>query len=145
MLKIARRKLDTFLRMPLADRLLLFEAIVLLGLARLAIVSLPFRLIARSLQRLGPVSGYNEKLLPRVRRAVIVAARHVPWNAVCLPQAIAAMVMLARRGCGSTVHLGAGKTAEGALTGHAWLVCGDTIVVGAEATSTVTPLAQFGG
>ena len=65
-------------------------------------------------------------------------------NAKCLPQAMAAKAMLARRGCGSSFHLGAGFDARGKLIAHAWLVSGGTIVVGAAGIAGVTPLARLG-
>jgi hypothetical protein len=86
----------------------------------------------------------DEILLLSVRKAVTTAARNVPWNAVCLPQAMAAKAMLARRGCGSSFHLGADFDAQGKLIAHAWLVAGGTIVVGAAGIAGVTPLARFG-
>lgn len=75
--------------------------------------------------------------------AVTVAARHVPWNAVCLPQAIAAKAMLARRGQASVVHFGAARSG-GELTAHAWLTAGDEIVVGEAGIADVAPLARLG-
>jgi hypothetical protein len=138
------RKLGTFLAMGAADRWLACEAIAMLGLARLTIILLPFRFIASWLSR-APDSGVcDEILLLSVRKAVTTAARNVPWNAVCLPQAMAAKAMLARRGCGSSFHLGADFDAQGKLIAHAWLVAGGTIVVGAAGIAGVTPLARFG-
>jgi hypothetical protein len=52
--------------------------------------------------------------------------------------------MLARRGCGSSFHLGADLDAKGKLTAHAWLVAGGTVVVGVAGIRCVTPLARFG-
>ena len=72
-----------------------------------------------------------------------VAARNVPWNAVCLPQAMAAKAMLARRGQGSSLHLGTAMAEDG-LAAHAWLVAGDEIVVGEDGLPDMTPLARFG-
>jgi hypothetical protein len=94
------RKLGTFARMSQKDRLLICEAIVLLGLARFIVVAMPFRMIAPWLSTTPVPQSDDEFLLKRIRRAVTTAARNVPWNAVCLPQALAAKAMLARRGCG---------------------------------------------
>jgi len=80
----------------------------------------------------------------RVRRAVTMAAANVPWNSVCLPQAMAAKALLARRGHGSACVLGAGTDASGTLVSHAWLVSGGRIVVGAAGARGLTPLARFG-
>jgi hypothetical protein len=139
-----RRKFKTLLGMSWADRWLVCEAIVMLGIARFIVIVFPFRLIAPWLARARHIRSLDETLLLRVRRAVMTAARNVPWNAVCLPQAIAAKAMLARRGCGSSFHLGADLNAQGKLTAHAWLVAGGTVIVGAAGVRSVTPLARFG-
>jgi hypothetical protein len=139
-----RRKARTFVGLSAADRLLVGEAVVALGLARLVVIALPFRLTARWLDRTPGAIGCDEKLLLRVRMAVTAAARNVPWNAVCLPQAMAAKAMLARRGCGSRFHLGAGFDTHGELIAHAWLTAGGTVVVGSAGIASVTPIAQFG-
>ncbi len=139
-----RRKIGTFLGMSGADRLLICEAILLLALARLIVLTVPFRFMAPWLSRAPETSACDEALLLRVRIAVTAAARNVPWNAVCLPQAIAAKAMLARRGCGSSFHLGAGFGAPDKLIAHAWLVAGGRIVVGAAGIRDVTSIARFG-
>jgi Transglutaminase-like superfamily len=139
-----RRKLAVFRDLHSSDRILIAEAALLLGFARLLVLTMPFRLLARWLER-APARGVGDAmLLGRVRRAVTTAARNVPWNAVCLPQAMAAKAMLARRGCGSSLRIGAGFDAQGKLIAHAWLVVGATVVVGAAGTSGVTPLTSFG-
>ena len=140
-----RRKFDTFFfGMGGADRLLVCEAILALTVARLIVMTVPFRVIEPWLSRAPATGVCDEVLLLSVRKAVTTAARNVPWNAVCMPQAIAAKAMLARRGCGSSFHLGADLDAGGKLVAHAWLVVGDTIVVGSAGIAGVTPLARFG-
>ena len=139
-----RRKLGTFLRMRGADRWLVCEAMLMLALARLIVITVPFRVLAPWLSRAPETGRCDAALFLRVRQAVTTAARNVPWNAVCLPQAMAAKAMLARRGWGSAFHLGANFDAQGKLIAHAWLVAGGTIVVGAAGIGGVTPLARFG-
>jgi len=136
------RKLRTFLHGT--DRLLILEAMAMLGLARLIVVTSPFRFIVPWLSRSPGARAGNDAMVARVRKAVTIAARNVPWNAVCLPQAMAAKAMLARRGCGSAFHLGANFNAQGKLIAHAWLVAGGAVVVGAAGVDDVTPLARFG-
>ncbi len=138
-----RRKLGTFLEMTFRQRLLVLEAALFLGLSRLLLLALPFRRLAPWLQRVPDSGACDTATVMAVRRAVTVAARNVPWNAVCLPQAMAAKAMLARRGQGSALHLGAAM-AGGALNAHAWLVAGDEIVVGEAGVADMTPLARFG-
>lgn len=139
-----RRKLASFFRLSAADRLLACEAIVFLGMARVAVLILPFRFVAKWLERAPDSGTCDVMLVRRIGKAVTVAARNVPWNAVCLPQAIAAKAMLARRGHGSAFHLGAAIEPGGKLGAHAWLACGDVIVIGASGMAGVAPLARFG-
>jgi Transglutaminase-like superfamily len=137
-------KFRTFVGMSGADRLMVCEAMLALVLARLIVVAVPFPRTAQWLARAPETGSSDPALLLRVRQAVTVAARNVPWNAVCLPQAMAAKAMLARRGCGSSFHLGVGFDAQGKFVAHAWLVAGGTIVVGAAGIAGVTPLARYG-
>jgi hypothetical protein len=139
-----RRKLGTFFGMRGADRLLVCEAILTLALARLIVLTVPFHFMAPWLSRAPGTNSCDEVLVLRVGKAVTTAARNVPWNAVCLPQAMAAKAMLAWRGCGSSFYLSAYFDAQSKLNAHAWLVAGGTIVVGADGIAGMTPLARFG-
>jgi hypothetical protein len=121
-----RTKLAAVRALSGAERRLVAEAALLLGVSRVLLLILPFRRIARLLSR--PPAGAPapvDPLLGRsVRHAVTIAARNVPFRAVCLPQAMAAKFMLARSGQPSTL--------QGAT------------VVGAAGIDDVTPIARFG-
>jgi hypothetical protein len=139
-----RRKLGRFLALTMRQRLLLLEAALCLGFARLLLLTVPFGRLAPWLQRAPDAARLEPATVQAVRQAVTIAARNVPWNAVCLPQAMAAKAMLARRGHGSALHLGAGRAAAGGFMAHAWLVAGGEIVVGEAGTADMAPLARFG-
>jgi hypothetical protein len=62
--------------------------------------------------------------------AVAVVARHVPWRADCLIQAMAANRWLRRYGISPEFFVGVDKEAGGALLAHAWLTCGDNLLTG---------------
>ncbi len=136
-------RLRRLIAMPHRQRLLLLEAALFLGFARLVLLTLPFGRLAPWLQRSPDRGACDIATVLAVGEAVTVAARNVPWNAVCLPQAMAAKAMLARRGQGSALHLGAAKASD-RLTAHAWLVAGGEIVVGEAGIEGVAPLARFG-
>ena len=138
------RKLGLLPGMSGAQRLLLVEAALFLALARLAILVIPFRRIVPWLESSPDSGDHNAVVIAPVRQAVEIASRNVPWNAVCLPQAMACKVMLARRGQGSALHIGAAMGDGGGLTAHAWLVAGGEIVIGENDSSKMTPLARFG-
>src|SRR5882762_4607060 len=72
------RKLRIFHRIDGADRLLILEAIAMLGLARLLVVTTPFRLIAPWLER-APESDFGDNALVAVPRFI--------WARISTPRA----------------------------------------------------------
>lgn len=124
------------LRRPVGDWLAAAEAIARLGLARLAIVRLPSDRLRKSFGRpeheAAPTSLDPDEaaLVKQVRWAVLGISRLTPWTSDCLPQALAAKHMLARRGLESTLYVGAAFAGRDALHAHAWLRCGDVAVTG---------------
>jgi hypothetical protein len=138
------RKLKTFFGKSGAEQALICEAVVMLGLSRIVVLTVPFRVLTKWLSRAPDAPASDQALIVRVRQAVTTAARNVPWNAVCLPQAIAAKAMLARRGQGSAFHFGASLDPNGKLIAHAWLECDGQIVTGAAGISGMSHLARFG-
>ncbi|HLG46864.1 MAG TPA: lasso peptide biosynthesis B2 protein [Reyranella sp.] len=137
------RKVGRFLQMSQGQRLMLVEAALFLGASRLLLLTAPFGRIAPWLQRSADSGSHDARMVLAVGQAITIASRNVPWNAVCLPQAMAAKAMLARRGQGSALHLGAARARSG-LTAHAWLEAGGEIVVGKAGIADVIPLARFG-
>src|SRR5262245_50464479 len=96
--------------LPWHDRMLVLEAVLWLGVASLAIAILPFRQVGRlagiSIRRQLP----SQTCLTEVRRirwAVLLTARRVPWHAMCFEQGLAAQFMLRRRGIPSVLYYGA--------------------------------------
>jgi hypothetical protein len=70
--------------------------------------------------------------------AVRVATRCVP-DASCLPQALAAQVLLTWYGYASRLHIGV--VLEGRFEAHAWVECNGSIVVGgANESARYTPI-----
>lgn len=138
-----RRKLATLRRLSWSDRAMMAEAVIALAIARLVIIFIPFRGYAAWLRKAPAGPPPSDVLVRRVRRAVEGGARNVPWNAVCLPQAMAAKALLARRGHPSSLHLGL-RQKDSKLDAHAWLEAGGTIVVGARGMQEMTPIARFG-
>ena len=105
-------------------RALVLEAMAMLGLARAWLILSPFRNVARTLGSPTPTDAPQLQLEsgPRlaaardIRWAIALAASRVPFRAVCLQQAVAAKLMLRRRGIPATVRFGlAPGTAPGAL------------------------------
>jgi hypothetical protein len=133
------------LQLDEGQRWLLLEAAAWLGLAQLALRVVPFRRIARWLEQRqrGDPRAAGAVPVERVRRAVRVASRRVPWPSRCLAQALAARAMLQRRGIRTTLVLGVAKGVEGDFEAHAWLRCGEHVVTGGDGIERFTVLATF--
>lgn len=127
--------------------LLLLEAAVSLGLARLAVQFFSFPQLARFVSqplRRAELSG-RERRLARwlVNRAIFRAWRGLPLENTCIHRALAAHWMLRRRGVSTTLFYGAATQPGAGLTGHIWLQDGVEMVVGSEAARGLPQLAHY--
>lgn len=151
MFSTLRGKLRPFVQRPWADRRLLTEAYFWLGVARLALLTLPFRWIApflgtTKLETIEDTLAHDEKSwLNRVSWAVRTASRYTPWTSNCLPQAIAAKRLLQQRHIRSTLYLGLRHSQEspGEMEAHAWLRSGKFVIVGGRGEQRFTVVATF--
>ena len=127
------RRIRTFFRLPGSARMYLFRATALVGGVRIALWLLPFSWILRALQaRSGSVHRDQAgRSASEVAWAVSKAARVVP-GATCLPQAIAAQLLLMRAGLESRLIVGVSRTAG--FRAHAWVETGGTILIGQTST-----------
>jgi len=154
-LRSFRHRLRRFAGLTGGRRALLVEAVFWLALARLAVRSLPFRLLSRHLgaftapdegltlaNPVDPPAGHV-RLAGEIGWAVTRAARHVPFDAVCLPQAMAAQQMLRRRGVRSTLYFGVSKGSIGAVESHAWLRAAGVEVTGYPIPDGFSPIACY--
>jgi Transglutaminase-like superfamily len=122
------------------------EAIIWLAIARVAIAVLPFRHVGLLATRPVRRKVFGEMRLSKVRRirwAIIVAARRVPWRALCFQQGLAAQLMLRRRGVPSVLYYGAAQWEGTGLSAHVWVRAGDIDVVGGEIADRFAVLATF--
>jgi len=113
-----------------ADWRLRFEAIAVLALVRLGLWILPFKTVGRLTAGTTAWLGSNPAgTAQRVSRAIPSSARLVP-GASCLTQALAAEVLMRRRGHPCSLRLGVARNAAGDLRAHAWLESNGVSVVG---------------
>ena len=134
---------------------LLIEAAVWLLVARIALLVAPFPWLARRLGAFVPptdarvalsrqdASPQHARLAEEIGWATTRAARHVPFKAVCLPQAMTARIMLRRRGVASVLHFGAAKGREKPIDAHAWLDAAGVEVTGYPVAGQFAEIACF--
>lgn len=144
------RKLATFRRLPVWVRLGLLPTWLLLALARLLVLCLPFQRIAA---RLGNHAGPTVwvPLLPSHRQTQVrqlgtmiqLAARYAPWQANCFAQAIVARLWLGWLRVPGAIYFGVSRMPTGALHAHAWVCCGPVAVTGGHSFAQFTVVATF--
>ncbi len=153
--RLIRRLLLRFRHIDNRRRVLLPEAVACLLTARLALIFIPFPVLARRLGNFVPPSdprarevrntpsqGHTQ-IAEEIGWAVTRAARYVPFKAVCLPQAMAAQAMLKRRGIKSVMHFGAAKGTDKPLDAHAWLDAAGVEVTGYPVAEGFAEIACF--
>jgi len=154
-LRLIRRLLLRFGQIDNSRRALLPEAVTYLLVTRLALIFVPFPRLACWLGSFVPptdpraASAGTEpdseaaRLAQEISWAVTRAARYVPFKAVCLPQAMAARVMLKRRGVKSVMHFGAAKGTLKPHDAHAWLNAAGVEVTGYPVAENFAEIACF--
>ena len=123
------------------------EAAWLLVAAKIALRLVPFARLAplferptRVPQRVGEA---RTQTIGAVRNAINRAARRLPGEYVCFPRGIAAQAMLRRRGVATTLIYGAATLPGQGLTGHVWVMDGETGVIGHTTASDYRELARY--
>jgi hypothetical protein len=150
-----RRRFVRFTQVGNRRRALLVEAVTWLLLARLSLIFISFQKLARhlgtfvapadarALRASAENSRDHARLAGEIGWAVTRAARHVPFKAVCLPQAMAARIMLKRRGVDSVLHFGARIGQDKPIDAHAWLDAAGVEVTGYPVANTFAEIACF--
>jgi len=140
--------LKRFVKESRGRRSRLWEALVALAIARVAMAVLPFRRIAAWLGTPGAESSAtasDEDILTakEIAWAISVLGKRVPWDGRCLARALAANGMLRRRGLEATVIFGARQNASSSFDAHAWLRLGPFIVTGEPEHESFNRLTTF--
>lgn len=138
-------RLRKFLRLSAAEKRLLLKAALLLGTIKLCLKLLPFQTLHRLVNNLSKPSRRLAKgirsSVEKVGWAVELAGRHVPGT--CLTRAMAAQIMLARRGYPVLLHIGVAREAEEQFLAHAWLECEGRVIVGEYELERYIPLVAL--
>ncbi|MES2056360.1 MAG: lasso peptide biosynthesis B2 protein [Pseudomonadota bacterium] len=136
-------------------RALVIEAAISMFIARISLLLFPFARIARRLGAFVPptdprVAAHAEGATDRQIRlardigwAVRASAPFMPFRSVCLQQAMAAQMMLRRRGIPTVMHFGAGRGDEKPIDAHAWLDAAGVKVTGYPVAPNLAEIGCF--
>lgn len=144
-------QMTRFFAMNSADRRTLCAAVAWLIVIRVGLLVIPFRALRALVLRLSRApSNSRRNLSPgqnkwvcisRGIRAIETGGRHLPGCRNCLCQALAAKILLARRGCPTGLRIGVAHSRSGNFEAHAWLVAQDQVLIGGRVNlADYTPL-----
>lgn len=129
--------LEALARSRWSSKVLAFEAVVMLALARIDSARSAAHytaILGKAGREAASPTEQDERTARRIGHIVLRVSRYMPFRAVCLQQAIATRRMLRRRNVPATVFLGVtpdlekwGKSRD---TAHAWVVSGSSVVSG---------------
>ncbi|MBH8562237.1 lasso peptide biosynthesis B2 protein [Nostoc sp. CENA67] len=126
------KQLRKFFSLTASDRLLLVKAVFILAVIRVGLKLLPFqqlrRLLAKIAQPKAKLQAMDEASVKKVAWAVTVASPYL--RAICLPQALAVQVLLARRGYPTQLRIGFTRSKSGQMSAHAWVESQGEVVIG---------------
>jgi hypothetical protein len=135
--------LASFLRLRSSDQRLVVTAAGLMMAVRVGLWMLPFRTLLEATRTLGDrPRGRNARGGPPVERIVwaVSAADRVVPRSTCLVRALAAQILLARRGHASQLRLGVAGGSGRAFEAHAWLEEGGRVLIGGPVEGRYAPL-----
>lgn len=147
-LKRWARRISRLRQLSWSERRLLAEATIVLGAARFAVVTMPFRWISGLLggerKETGLIAGSAaDAVAAPIAKAVARVSGHTPWRSNCLAQALTAHFMLRRRRVPTTLYLGVASDADVRVHAHAWLRCGRHIVTGGHGHERFTVVVSY--
>jgi len=134
--------LDRWRRVPAARRSALRESLAAVILVRVCLHLLPWRMWQRvvgSPPRARVIANSVQPTAEDITWAVRRVSPAVP-GATCLTQALAAQLLLSRRGHPSQLRIGVTRAPNQRLRAHAWLERNGIIVIGAADVAAYAPL-----
>lgn len=147
--KITRRQIYYFKRIPFRVKLISIEAIFLMALSRFYILFIPFRSVASLMGK--PMHETVEEIDPdlltvarQITWLIEKMSKYTPWESKCLVKALTGQRMLKKRRIPCTLYLGMAKDNTNKLSAHAWLRCGNHILLGENGRIGFTTVAYFG-
>lgn len=141
------RRVVKYVKLPLKEKMALAEATFFLIMIKVMILLFPLRWYKNMLG----VQNKNRDFAPDlitmhvislVSRAIARSRKIIPWKNQCLTEAIAAKLLLRRRGVVSTLYLGVNRD-NNKMTAHAWLCCGKLFVTGKRGMEKFTVVSSF--
>ncbi|MFH1728805.1 MAG: lasso peptide biosynthesis B2 protein [Pseudomonadota bacterium] len=142
------KRIKKFLRLKSENKLFVLELAFFLFFARISIIILSpkyLKIILGKHKQNDEAQNVDFQMLNKISYYINKVSKYMPVKSNCLPQAIAAKIMLKRRKINSTLYIGMGKDKKNnSLIAHAWLKVGETPVTGGKNNAEYSEVAYFG-
>lgn len=137
-----------FWKKSLSEKVFLFRIFLMLCLAGLANLLLPFKVYSRFLGQINSESPKNPKnvdweYVDRVSESVRNVSKVSPFNFKCLIQSSVGKYFIAQERIDSTIYFGVKKDESQNLKAHAWLRVGPKIVLGGEVADQYNVVSRY--
>lgn len=132
-------------------KLFLVLLFILLAFMRVAILTIPFRILVKLFLQ-PKTSSCSSKLAAEkhiiyarvIGRMTAMLAQHTPWQSKCLVQALACRFVLRHYAIANVFYLGVAKDEANKFIAHAWINCSsETIVGGSDSFERYKIISQF--
>ena len=145
-------RLSKLVSLSTRERTLLVQATILLAVTRIGLRTLRFATLRNLLSKLSTIGTHradgvsDDNVGKQVVWAVETVGRHLPRiGGTCLPQALAAHVLLARGGIQSDLRIGVSRDPNRKFVAHAWLERQGAILIGGDGSKDCTPMPALNG
>jgi hypothetical protein len=122
-----------FIKLQWAEKILFAEALLIVLSVALVLRFVPFRVFKASLSKRLSEEIKNAPAdwaqINKIVRSVSFISRFVPFTS-CLTSALAAMLLMRRKGQYSVLRIGVTRDAEQKFKAHAWLETNGCIIIG---------------
>lgn len=137
-----------YLKLDKGEKKLYKTVYILTAYYRFRILYTPFSKLA---EKMGKLNSDNLKALEYeqvdtaklIKRAVQRISKHTIWESKCLVQALVGQKLMTRAGINHTLYLGLAKRDKETIA-HAWLSCGEEVIIGGYDISQYSVIAKFG-
>lgn len=135
------RALRKLARLPARRRRIVLSSLVAVGVSRVSLAWLPFRVVEQVVARfVRPARREQQASADELAWAVTAVSSYVP-RATCLVQAVALNELLRKHGHEGELRIGVAKDGD-RLSAHAWVVSGGRILVGERGSDAYAPLSS---
>lgn len=141
--------MKNLLKLSWSDKKLYACIFLLTGYYRRRILKTSFSDIAVNMGSLNQVNdseaNQNQiEVIMKYKIAIERVSRHTIWESKCLVKALVLQKLMTKHQINHTIYFGLAKNDQNEMIAHAWVKCGDVVVIGGQNSKSYSTIATFG-